>query len=142
MLRNYLTIAFRNLLKNKVYSSINIVGLSIGMAVAMLIGLWIWDELSFNKYHKNYGRLAQVWMNQTWNGEINPQMALPFPLGNELRTKFSDDFRQVAMSSWTNSYILSYGDKKFTKTGNAVEPAFPEMFSLKMLAFCSLSWTS
>ncbi len=54
MLRNFLTIAFRNLTKNRIYSSINIVGLSIGMAVAMLIGLWIYDELSFNKYHQNY----------------------------------------------------------------------------------------
>ncbi|MDO1447360.1 ABC transporter permease [Rhodocytophaga aerolata] len=133
MLRNYLTIAFRNLLKNKVYSSINIVGLSIGMAVAMLIGLWIWDELSFNKYHQHYNRLTQVWMTQTWNGEVNPQKAMPFPLANELRTKFKDDFPYVAMSSWWGDYILAYGDKKITRTGTAAEPDLPVMLSLKML---------
>ena len=53
MIKNYLKIAFRNLSKNKIYSFINIAGLAVGIAVAMLIGLWVWDELSFNKYHKN-----------------------------------------------------------------------------------------
>jgi hypothetical protein len=52
MIKNYFKIAWRNLIKNRGYSAINIGGLAIGMAVAMLIGLWIWDELSYNKYHK------------------------------------------------------------------------------------------
>ena len=53
MFRNYFKIAWRNLVRNKVYSAINIGGLAVGMAVAMLIGLWLRDELSFNKYHQN-----------------------------------------------------------------------------------------
>ncbi|WP_310587643.1 hypothetical protein [Fibrella rubiginis] len=60
MLRNYVKIAWRNLVKNKAFSFINIAGLSVGLAVAMLIGLWVWDELSFNKYHENYNRIVQV----------------------------------------------------------------------------------
>ena len=48
MIKNYFKIAWRNLLKSKAYSAINILGLATGMAVAMLIGLWIWDELSFD----------------------------------------------------------------------------------------------
>ena len=59
MPRNYFKIAFRNLAKNKGYTFINI-GLATGMAVALLIGLWVWDELTYNRYHKNYDRLAQV----------------------------------------------------------------------------------
>jgi hypothetical protein len=54
MWQNYFKVAFRNLSKNKVYAFINIGGLGVGMAVTMLIGLWIWDEISFNRYHKNY----------------------------------------------------------------------------------------
>ena len=69
MIKNYFKIAWRNLLKNKVYSFINITGLATGMAIALLIGLWIWDELSFDKYHKNHDRLAQVMLNQTMKGE-------------------------------------------------------------------------
>jgi len=57
MLKNYLKTAWRNLLKSKLYSSINIIGLATGMAVAMLIGLWIYDELSFDKSHTNYDRI-------------------------------------------------------------------------------------
>jgi hypothetical protein len=49
MIRNYLKIAWRNLIKNKAHTFINVAGLSVGMAVAMLIGLWIWDELSYDK---------------------------------------------------------------------------------------------
>ena len=60
MLRNYLKIAFRNLVKSKGYSAINIGGLAVGMAVAMLIGLWVYDEFAFNRYHGNYDRIAKV----------------------------------------------------------------------------------
>ena len=64
MIKNYFKIAWRNLVKSKGYSAINIGGLAIGMAVAMLIGLWIYDELSFNKYHKNYDSIAQVMIRE------------------------------------------------------------------------------
>ncbi len=51
---------FRNLRRNKVYSLLNITGLSVGMAVAIIIALWVWDELSFDKYHQNYERIVMV----------------------------------------------------------------------------------
>ena len=60
MIRNYFKIARRNLVKNKVYSFINIGGLAVGMTVAMLIGLWVYDEVNFDKYHQNYDSIAQV----------------------------------------------------------------------------------
>ena len=63
MFKNYFKTAWRNLLKDKMHSFINIVGLSIGMAVAILIGLWMYDELSFNKDFENYNRIAQVYQN-------------------------------------------------------------------------------
>ena len=69
MLKNYFKIAWRNLEKNKGYSAINIGGLAIGMAVAILIGLWIYDELSFNKFHKNYEHIAQVMIKGNFNGQ-------------------------------------------------------------------------
>ena len=60
MIKNYFKIAWRNLGKNKMHSFINIGGLAAGMAVAILIGLWIYDELSFNKYHQNYDKIGQT----------------------------------------------------------------------------------
>lgn len=132
MIRNYLKIAFRNLIKNKVYSFINIMGLAIGMGVAMLIGLWINDESSFNKSFDNYNKLGQAYMYQTFNGHIGSQTAMPHPLGKELREKYAD-FKDVAMASWNFEHILAYKDVKFTESGMHVEPAFARMFSLKML---------
>ena len=60
MIKNYFLVAFRNLKKSPGYSAINILGLAVGLAVTILIGLWIWDELSFNKVHDRYDRLAQI----------------------------------------------------------------------------------
>jgi hypothetical protein len=52
MIKNYFKIAWRNLVRSKGYSAINIGGLAVGMAVAILIGLWIYDELTYDKFHK------------------------------------------------------------------------------------------
>jgi putative ABC transport system permease protein len=58
MLQNHVKIAWRNLFRNRASSFINVGGLAMGMAVAMLIGLWIYEELSFDKYHQNYESIA------------------------------------------------------------------------------------
>ena len=70
MYKTYFKIGWRNLLRNKRYSFVNIGGLAMGMAVAILIGLWIHDELDFNKYHKNYNSIARVMRSLNMNGEI------------------------------------------------------------------------
>ena len=131
MLKSYLKVAWRNLLKNKAYSAINVIGLATGMGVAILIGLWIWDELSFDKYHVNHERLAQVMTTQTFNGETGTGQAVAMPLGNELRTKYGSDFKSVSMASWNFGHILAVGDKKISAEGMWVEPVFPSMFSFK-----------
>lgn len=133
MFTNYLKIALRNLVKNKVYSFINIGGLAVGMAVAMLIGLWVWDELSFNKYHQNYERIAQVWQNVKFDTDVATYSSLPIPLAEELRSKYPD-FEAISISSSNYTHILTMGDKKFSKEGSFVEPDFTEMMSLKMVA--------
>jgi hypothetical protein len=96
MISNYFKVAFRNLLRYKGYSFINIFGLATGMAVAMLIGLWIYDELSYNRYHKNYDSLAQVMENQHLGNEISTFSTLPMPLASELRTTYGSNFKNVA----------------------------------------------
>lgn len=133
MFRNYLKIAWRNLIRTKASSFINIGGLAVGMAVAMLIGLWIWDELSFDKYHRNYDRIAQVMMNKTSNGIIQTGKGVPIPLGDELKMNYGSHFKYLVLSSWTASHLLASGDKRISKKGNFMEPAAPEMLTLKML---------
>jgi putative ABC transport system permease protein len=133
MIRNYLKIAWRNLIKNKGYSAINIGGLAIGMAVAMLIGLWIYDELSFDKYHKNYNSIAQVMVKGNFNGQRFSSRSLPRPLEQELRTKYGSHFKHIVMSRWNEGHILSVGEKKLSQTGRFMQEGAPEMLSLKML---------
>src|SRR4029078_5377355 len=97
MFKNYFKIAWRNLSKNKTSSFINISGLAVGMAVAILIGLWIFDELSFNRYHKNYDRIVKVMDHQSWHGDKNTNDYLPIPLGTKLNSEYASDFKHVTM---------------------------------------------
>ncbi|QDK79062.1 FtsX-like permease family protein [Spirosoma sp. KCTC 42546] len=133
MIRNYVKIAWRNLVRNKSYSAINIVGLSVGMTVAMLIGLWVYDELSFNSYHQNHDRIAQVLENETLENGVQTFSSLPMPLSQELRTKYPNDFKYVVASTAGFEQIIAYQDKKFTKTGNYAEAEFPDLMTLKMI---------
>ena len=133
MLRSYFKIAFRNLIKNKGYTFINIAGLAAGMAVALLIGLWIWDELTFDRYHKNYDRIAQVWQNNLYNGVRQSQMANPYVMAEEIRNNFGGDFKYVIQSSWNFGRILTVGDKKFNKAGMYWEPEVIDMLSINLL---------
>jgi putative ABC transport system permease protein len=133
MIKNYFKIAWRNLVKSKGYSAINIGGLAVGMAVAILIGLWVYDELSFDKYHKNYDRIAQVMQHANFNGKIETQVANPGLMGPEIRAKYGSDFKYVVQSSWTGGHLLTVGNRNFTRTGIFFEPDGPEMLTLKML---------
>jgi ABC-type antimicrobial peptide transport system permease subunit len=133
MFRSYFKIAWRNLLKNKIYSLINIGGLAVGMAVAMLIGLWIYDEVTFDQYHQNYSRLAQVMQHQTWNGEVGTQEANPAQMAEEIRDVYGNDFKYVLQASWNYDHTLTYGEKMFLKPGCYFEPEVAEMLTLKMV---------
>lgn len=133
MIKNFFKVAWRNVIKSKGYSAINIGGLAVGMAVAMLIGLWVWDELSFDKYHKNYGRIAQVMQHGYFNEKWETQTANPALMGPELRARHGSDFKYVVQASWTGGHLLSVGDKHITKVGQFFEPDAPEMLTLKML---------
>ena len=132
MIKNYLKIAWRNLIKNKASSLINIGGLAVGMAVAMLIGLWIWDEVSYDKYHRNYESVGQMMTTQTANGETGTFASTVVPLSNELRTKYSSDFKRVALT-WESTHILAVGDKKISQNGMWAEPDLPAILSLVMI---------
>lgn len=133
MVKNYFKIAWRNLLKNKKSSFINISGLAIGMAVAMLIGLWIWDELTYNMHHKNYDRVVQLQQKQTGNGIIYTGQALPFPIGEELRTNYGNNFKYLAMASWQGPHILTSGEKHLNKNGIYIDKDGPSILSLNMV---------
>ena len=133
MFRNYLKTAWRSLIKNRVSSLINISGLAVGMAIAMLIGLWIYDELSFNKYHQNYDRIARI-ITRGVDPKEGPYVnnSVQYPLATELQTNYQDNFRHIVKASWVQDYILTAGDKKLSGRGAFMDRDAPEMFTLKM----------
>ena len=103
MIRNYFKTAWRNIVKNKAQSIINVSGLSAGMAVAILIGLWILNEVSFDKNFKNYDRIAQVMQTENRNGEVNTIKGNGIPLPAGLRKSYAGDFKYVGLLSWQSN---------------------------------------
>lgn len=132
MFKNYIKTAWRNLRRGKLYSFINISGLSIGMAVTLIIGLWVWDELSFDKHFKNYNRIGQAWQFVKFDVEKASYNSMPVPLAEELRTKYPE-VEMACVSTYNRSTILGTADKKILKMGIYTEPAFSSMMTMHML---------
>jgi putative ABC transport system permease protein len=133
MLTNDLKVALRGMRKGKAHAAINIAGLSIGMAVSLLIGIWIWGELSYNTAVPGHGRIAQVYQSSVVNGEKRMSEVAPFPLANELRTHYGSHFRYVVMSTWTGTHLVSLGTKTIRSDGAFMEGDAPDLLSLNMI---------
>ncbi|MDR6943220.1 ABC transporter permease [Mucilaginibacter pocheonensis] len=135
MLKNYLKIAWRNIMNNKVYSAINILGLAAGMAVALLIGLWVFNEYSYDKFFPNYKQLYRVELNFTsqHDGE-HTQTALAIPLADVMR-KDIPGIKHVAETDWVGWqwHSLLVGDKKLYLGGGAAAPDFLKIFQYQFI---------
>ena len=132
MLRNYLIVTLRNLLKNKTYSFINIAGLSIGIACSLLILLWVFDELSFDRLHPKVDRLYQVWVNATFDGKINSWNSLPLPTYEGLKTE-DNNIKSTAATDWGGEHLLTVGENRINKRGFYASEEFLEMFQFPLL---------
>ena len=143
MLRNYLRVAFRGLFHNRFSAFINIGGLAIGMAVALLIGLWIQDELSYDRYHEHYDRIVQVLQKEKFLGKTKVWEHQPFLLLNALRMGYGAPFEHIVASIPAEGLFLSAGaptgragsgdEKKMPARGLYMDGDGPDMLTLKML---------
>lgn len=134
MYSGYVKIAVRSLLKNKLVSALNITGLSIGMAVCLMLALWVLDELSFNHGYKSHDKIARVIQNVTKNGEVVTWRHVPVPLSEELRKNYGSDFETIAHITGPRAELLSKGNKVLTKHGRYAEPDFFKLFSIKLIS--------
>jgi putative ABC transport system permease protein len=128
MFKNYLKIAYRNLVKNKIYSLINIVGLAMGMACAILIVLWVDYELSYDTFHEKAGRLYRVVFTneqKEFHGYWQPG-----PLAQYLKETFPEIERAANYAERRSK--LSYGTKGFFCSGAIVGSDFFQMFSFPL----------
>jgi len=132
MLLNYLKVAWRNLLRSKAFSVINISGLAIGMASAILIFLWIQNEMSYDRFHANIDQLYEVWGNDVYNGAIQSGVATPEIMAPVLKTDVPE-IDKVSRVGWGNDYLFTVGDKSLKPHGTMVDPDFLSMFSFSLV---------
>src|SRR3990170_5355273 len=132
MYKNYFMIGWRNLLKNKSFSTINIGGLSVGMAFALITGLWIQNELSYDSFHSNSDRMALVLKHTLFNDQKSTMQATPYPLHEELKTSYPE-VKRASKVSFEFERTLKVGDNTVNKIGRYVDPDFLEMFSFPLV---------
>jgi putative ABC transport system permease protein len=131
MIRNYFTIAWRNLWKNKTFSLINILGLALGMACSLLIMLWVQNELNMDKFHKNDARLYRFMENQHYTGQIQTFNATPGLLAEGI-VKDIPEIQMASQILWNESPLLRAGNTFDRETGRYVQADFLKMFSFEL----------
>ena len=114
MFRNYLKVTFRTLLKSKAFSFINILGLTIGISTCILITLYVLDELSYDRFHANAGRIFRLTELLHLPREVRPQTVTSPPMGPALLQNFPEVQKIVRLNK--SSRQLAYGDVKFFDT--------------------------
>jgi putative ABC transport system permease protein len=132
MLKNYFVVTIRNLLKNRVYSFINIAGLATGITCSLLILLWIFDELTYDKFLSKSDRLYQVWVNAAYDGKINSWTSVPCPTGEGMKTGNSNIVNSV-MCDWGGEHLFSVGETRIMKRAHFVGPEFLDMFEFPLI---------
>ncbi len=132
MFKNYLKTAWRNLKKNKGYTAINILGLAAGMAVALLIGLWVYSEYTYDKFLPEYGQVYRVQRNFDSNGDTLTFPTTSLRLADALRNDIPE-IEYVAESDWMGSHGLKVGEKKFYLRGGQTGIDFLKIFQYSLL---------
>jgi ABC-type antimicrobial peptide transport system permease subunit len=132
MFRNYLKIAWRNLVKDRSFSLINIVGLAIGMASAILILLWIQYEVTYDQFHEKKDRIYEAWNRVDREGKISSWSTTPKVLAKTLKQDYPE-VEQTARVNWPDKYLFTYGDKRLMAPGNIVDSNFLQLFSFPLV---------
>ncbi len=133
MIKNYLLITLRNLLRNKIYSFINIIGLASGISCSLLILLWVFDELSYDRFHPKLKNLYQVWTHAEFDGKTNSWTSVPLPLYEGLKTEDARLLR-TAVTDWGGDHLLTVGETRISKVGYYASEEFLEMFEFPMIS--------
>ncbi|MFC1492918.1 ABC transporter permease [candidate division KSB1 bacterium] len=129
MLRNYLKVAFRNVMRYKVYSFINITGLAVGLACCIFIYLWVQNELSYDDFHENSERIFRVnYVYQSGRGNEY----LCYPVADRLAERYPEINSTSRL--YPQEFAIKYAYRIFNESGWLVEPSFFQMFSFPVIA--------
>jgi len=132
MFRNYFLLAWRHLQKNRGYSAINIAGLAVGMALTLIIALWITDEFSFDHYAPDHRRIG-VAMHYIYMGDQNAtNETIPMPWGNTFRSQYSNLFTSTALTSGSAfDGLVSYGERVVNSKAVWAQMELPRIFGFR-----------
>lgn len=133
LLDNYFKIAWRSLGRNKGFSAINISGLAIGLASAIVLLLWIHNELTFDQFHKNRDRVYQVFSRAVFNGQIECNNRTPMVMGPVIQTNYRHEVEEVVRINWVGAFIFSTGKKHLATQGFLADSGFFRLFSFPLL---------
>jgi putative ABC transport system permease protein len=132
MFKNYVLVTLRNLRKNGIYSFINIAGLSIGIACSLMIMLWVFDELSFDRFQPKLKNLYQVNVNGFFDGKVNTWNSVPLPTYEGLKTENSH-IVNTCIADWGGDHLLTVGENGIRKKGYYASEEFLMMFQFPMV---------
>ena len=132
-LENYFKIAWRNIYRYKGFSAINISGLAIGIASAIVLLLWIRNELTYDQFHKNRDRIYEVLTKFGYEGKIEVSGGTPMVMAPVLKANYSDQVEEVVRTNWVAAFILSVGDKHLQTQGFLTDSAFFKLFSYPLV---------
>ncbi|RYY59487.1 MAG: FtsX-like permease family protein [Chitinophagaceae bacterium] len=132
MLKNYFRVAWRNITRNRMFSLINIAGLSIGMACTMFILLWVYQEKSWDKSQPNYNTVYHIRSNRNFNGEVSTGPDLMYPLGKAVQQAFPE-IRAYATTNFGDNSLLTYKDKVLRRQTLQVSAGFFSVFPTSFL---------
>jgi putative ABC transport system permease protein len=133
MLKNFFKVAFRNLWKNRGFTLINITGLAIGMASAMLLLLWIYDEVSYDQFHEKKERIYEAWNRAEFSGEMHCWNTTPKILARTLEHDFPEVEKAVRVN-WPSDLLFTVREKRIMVQGNMVDSSFLDMFSFPLIS--------
>ncbi len=132
MFKNYFKTAWRNMMRNKTFSLINVMSLAIGITCTIFIFLWVHDERTYDKFQKNYDNIYQVMAHRDFKNNIMTDPYMVFPLASALQKNFPQ-IKNAVMTTQDEWDIFSDGENKIKKTGLTVGGNFFEMFTWKFI---------
>src|SRR3954452_8598210 len=128
MFKNYFKTAWPNLFRNKGFSITNILGLTIGIACTIIILLWVYDELTYDRFQKNYNNIYQVIANRDFNNQIFTDRSMAMPFGSALQNS-SPQIKDAVVTTYRQQNLLAYNNNKLKKHGYVVSDHFFRVFS-------------
>ena len=131
MIGNHIKIAYRSLLKNRIYSLINIIGLAVGITAVWFIALWVQNHIRYDNFYTNNENIYKVWNRTTVDGDVSVHDISSAPIAATLKREYPQ-VDHAARMYWSGDRLFTYGEKVLKTKGNEVDAAFLEIFDFPM----------